>query len=121
MAPSVEEMFKQYITAWNKTGLAEFKTAFARCRATDATYTDANFALVNGVDGIAELAQVYLDRVPVRTFHVLTSPNYHHNFGHYTWTVDLPERTRVRDGFDYFEFNEENQITRLVSFFGPLR
>lgn len=119
MIPSVEEMIKQYVAAWNEKGLAEFKAAFAPCWAADATYTDPNFALVKGVDGIAELANTSLEKIPVRKFHVLASPDYHHNAGRYTWKVDLPEETK--EGFDYFEFNEENQITRLVSFFGPLK
>lgn len=119
MIPSVEQMIKQYVAAWNGKGLDEFKAGFAQCWAADATYTDPNFALVQGVDGIAALAQGSLDTIPVRTFNVLTQPDYHHNVGRYTWNVVLPEETK--DGFDYFEFNNENKITRLVSFFGPLK
>lgn len=74
MIPSVEEMIKQYVAAWNEKGLAEFKAAFAACWAADATYTDPNFALVKGVDGIAELANTSLEKIPVRKFHVLASP-----------------------------------------------
>ena len=118
MISSVEEMIKQYVAAWNGKGLDEYKSAFAECWAPDATYTDPNFALVKGVDGIAELAQTSLEKSPVRKFHVLTKPDYHHNVGRYTWNVVLPKETK--EGFDYFEFNDENQITRLVSFFGPL-
>jgi hypothetical protein len=40
------------------------------------------------------------------------------SLGRYTWNVVLP--TETKEGFDYFEFNEQYQITRLVSFFGPL-
>ncbi|HEY0177176.1 MAG TPA: nuclear transport factor 2 family protein [Pedobacter sp.] len=119
MIPSVEEMIEKYVAAWNLKGLEEFKAAFAQCWADNATYTDPNFALVRGVNGIAELARASLEKVPVRTFHVLTRPDYHHNVGRYTWKVDLPGETR--EGFDYFEFNEENKITRLVSFFAPLK
>ena len=119
MISSVEEMIKQYVAAWNEKGLPGFKAAFAECWAADATYTDPNFALIKGVDGIAELAQASLELVPVRTFQVLTLPDHHHNVGRYTWKVNLPQETK--EGFDYFEFNPENKITRLVSFFGPLK
>lgn len=119
MIASVEEMIRQYVAAWNEQGLTEFKTAFAKCWAPDAIYTDPNFELVKGVDGIAGLALGSLEKFPARIFHVLTLPDYHHNFGRYTWSVDLPEETR--EGFDYFEFNEAYQITRLVSFFGQLK
>lgn len=119
MIPSVEEMIRQYVAAWNNENLEEFKTAFAQCWAADATYTDPNFELVTGVDGIAGLAQASLELIPVRTFYISAQPDYHHNAGRYIWKVDLPGETR--EGFDYFEFNEENKITRLVSFFGPLK
>ncbi|SDF20304.1 SnoaL-like domain-containing protein [Mucilaginibacter pineti] len=119
MIPSVEEMIEKYVAAWNGKSLAEFKTAFAECWAADATYTDPNYENITGVDGIAELANGSLEKIPVRTFNVLKSPDYHHNVGRYTWNVVLPEETK--EGFDYFEFNEQNQITRLVSFFGPLK
>lgn len=116
---SIEETIEIYVAAWNEKGLAEYKTAFARCWAPDAIYTDPNFALVKGLDGIAELADKSLDLFPTRTFYVLTTPDYHHKVGRYTWKVVLPEETR--EGFDYFEFNDENMITRIVSFFGPLK
>ncbi len=119
MIVSVEKMIEQYVAAWNEKRLDDFKAGFAECWSADAMYTDPNFALVKGVDGIAELAQTSLDLVPIREFHILTMPDYHHNAGRYTWKVDLPGETK--EGFDYFEFNEAYQITRLVSFFGPLK
>jgi len=115
MIASVEEMIERYVSAWNGKGLEQFKADFAACWATDATYTDPNFELIKGVDGIAELAQTSLQRAPIRTFSVLTQPEYHHHVGRYNWQVQLPEETK--QGFDYFEFNDQHQITRIVSFF----
>jgi len=118
MIVSVEAMIRKYVAAWNEKGLHEYKAAFATCWATDALYTDPNFQ-VKGLDGIAELAATSLERSPIRTFSILALPDYHHNVGRYTWKVDLP--TETKEGFDYFEFNEDFRITRLVSFFGPLK
>ena len=115
MIPTVEEMIERYVTSWNEKGLEQFKAAFAECWADDATYTDPNFELVKGVDGIAGLAMISLERIPVRTFSVLTTPEYHHHVGRYNWQVKLPEETK--QGFDYFEFNDQHKITRIVSFF----
>jgi hypothetical protein len=119
MIPSVEEMIKSYVAAWNGRSLEQFKTGFAQCWAADATYTDPNYENLTGVDAIANLAYTSLQKMPVRTFNLLTTPDYHHNVGRYTWNVVLPEETK--EGFDYFEFNNQYQITRLVSFFGPLK
>lgn len=118
MITSVEEMIHQYVHAWNSTGIEEYQTEFAKCWAAEGNYTDPNFDNIKGVDGIAELADKSLETIPVRKFSVLTIPDYHHNVGRYTWKVDLPGETR--EGFDYFEFNEKYQITRIVSFFGAL-
>jgi hypothetical protein len=115
MITSVEEMIEQYVSSWNEGNLDDFKAAFARCWAADATYTDPNFELVKGVDGIADLAQFSLEKLPIRKFAVLTQPEYHHNVGRYNWKVDFPGETK--EGFDYFEFNGENKLTRIVSFF----
>ncbi len=114
MTASVEEMIGKYVNAWNNHTLAEFKAAFGECWAADATYTDPNYDIA-GLDAVAALAQVSLYMVPTRTFSVLTQPEHHHNVGRYNWQVHLPEGTK--DGFDYFEFNSEFKITRIVSFF----
>lgn len=114
MIASVEEMIEKYVNAWNNHTLAEFKAAFAECWAADATYTDPNYDIA-GLDAIAGLAQISLEKIPGRTFSVLTQPEHHHNVGRYNWQVHLPEGTK--DGFDYFEFNSEFKITRIVSFF----
>ena len=119
MMTSVEAMIEQYVAAWNEKTLQGYRVAFATCWAADATYTDPNYALVTGVDGLAALAHSSLEKMPSRTFSILNAPDYHHNVGRYTWQVALPEETR--QGFDYFEFDEAHQLTRLVSFFGPLK
>lgn len=115
MITSVEEMITRYVTAWNNSGLEEFKAAFAECWAPEGIYTDPAYALVEGVDGIAGLAQISLQNIPVRTFSVATPPEYHHNVGRYNWKLELPGETK--GGFDYFEFNDDYKITRIVSFF----
>jgi len=115
MITSVEEMIERYVSAWNEQSLAAYKTAFAECWAPEALYTDPNFELIKGVDGISELAQKSLEMIPSRTFKILTKPDYHHHVGRYNWQGQFPDGTR--DGFDYFEFNDKFQITRLVSFF----
>lgn len=118
MIKSVEEMIRQYVSAWNEKNLKDYNTEFAKCWAPEATYTDPNYENVKGVDGLAAMAYNSLDAMPSRKFYIGVLPQYHHNAGRYSWKVDINGETR--EGFDYFEFNENYQITRLVSFFGPL-
>jgi hypothetical protein len=119
MKPSVEETINQYITARNEQDADKVTAGFAKCWAPEGTYTDPNFALVEGVEGIAGLAIGSLEKVPGRTFSIVIAPEYHHNVGRYTWQINLPDG-KSREGFDYFEFNEGYLITRIVSFFKPL-
>lgn len=115
MIQSVEAMIKDYVAAWNNNDLEEFKAAFSKCWAPDAIYTDPDYALVAGVDGISALAQFSLEKIPGRKFHVLTQPEHHHTVGRYTWKVDLPDGSS-KEGFDFFEFNDQYQVTRIVTF-----
>lgn len=115
MIPSVETMIEQYVNTWNASNLDAYKTGFTSCWAPDAIYTDPNHALIKGVDALADLAQGSWNKVPGRIFNILKRPVFHHNSGRYYWTVALPEGPR--QGLDYFEFNDQFQITRLVSFF----
>jgi hypothetical protein len=115
MIPSVETMIEQYVDTWNADNLEAYKAGFATCWAPEAIYTDPGHALIQGVDGIADLALYSWNKLPGRKFNILKRPVFHHNSGKYYWTVALPEGPR--QGLDYFEFNDQFQITRLVSFF----
>jgi hypothetical protein len=119
MITTVAQMITQYVESWNGAGLSEFKAGFAQCWDENAMYTDPDFERISGVNELAELAQKSLELYPGRIFHILAMPDHHHNVGRYAWMVDLPGETR--EGFDYFEFNEAFKITRIVSFFGPLK
>lgn len=115
MITTVEEMIEQYITAWNKTSLAEYREEFAKCWAEDGVYIDPTSEGFVGVEAIAQFANLSLGIVPVRHFELVGEPDHHHTYGRYTWKVTIPGGENI--GYDYFEFNDEFKITRLVSFF----
>jgi hypothetical protein len=115
MITSVEEMIAQYVSAWNETTLEGYQREFAKCYAADAVYTDPYSEHITGVDGIVDFAYKSLAIVPERIFTVAEQPAYHHHVGKYIWKVEAPAVTNT--GYDYFEFNDQFQITRLVSFF----
>lgn len=115
MIPSVETMIEQYVNTWNASNLDAYKSGFAACWAPNATYTDPLNAYVQGVDALADLALGSWNKLPGRIFTITKRPLFHHNSGRYYWQVVLPEGPR--QGLDYFEFNDQFQITRLVSFF----
>jgi len=114
MSTTVEQMIDQYLKAWNEENLQAFKHEFGKCWAGDAIYIDP-FGTYTGVDGIAGFAQLSLDIMPSRKFSVLEAPDHHHQFGRYTWSVKFDGGNNM--GYDYFEFNEDFKITKLISFF----
>jgi hypothetical protein len=115
MITSVEEMIEQYVSAWNENNLEAYKREFGKCWAANAVYVDPYSEDIIGVDGIANFAQKSLEIIPNRKFKVLEKPEHHHTFGKYVWHVDYEGQTNT--GYDYFEFNANFEITRLVSFF----
>lgn len=115
MITSVNEMIEQYVSAWNETNLEDYKREFEKCWAPDGVYSDPTSEKIEGLEGLSRFADVSLSIVPERKFKVLEAPEYHHRFGRYSWTVELPGKTNV--GYDFFEFNDDFKITRLISFF----
>lgn len=114
MITSVKEMITKYVDAWNETSLEAYTTEFAKCYVPDAIYTDP-YGEYKGLNALANFAYVSLAIVPTRKFEVLETPEYHHNSGKYMWQVTSEGGSNT--GYDYFEFNADFKITRLVSFF----
>lgn len=115
MNTSVEKMIEQYLIAWNETTLQGYQTEFAKCWSADAVYTDPYTENITGVDGIVDFAHKSLAIIPTRKFEILDAPEYHHGYGKYVWKVILPDGYNI--GYDFFEYNEDFKITRIVSFF----
>ncbi len=114
MITSVEEMIEQYVLAWNQTELKNYKNEFAKCWDGRALYSD-QYSEHTGLEGIVGFADKSLEFAPDRRFSVLESPEYHHGYGRYAWKVDAEGMSNV--GYDYFEFNENFKIAKLISFF----
>jgi len=114
MITSVEEMITQYVAAWNENNLESYTREFAKCWAPGALYSDP-FGEYRGVEGLAGFAQKSLEIIPSREFKVLEKPEFHHQSGRYAWIVEFAGQTNV--GYDFFKFNDQFEITELVSFF----
>ncbi|MBF4515624.1 nuclear transport factor 2 family protein [Flavobacterium sp. ANB] len=114
MITSVEKMIEQYVSAWNENNLEAYKSEFKKCWATNAVYIDP-YSEINGLDELAHFAYKSLEIMPTRKFSILEKPEFHHSFGKYVWEVEISGKTNI--GYDYFEFNSNFEITRLISFF----
>ena len=113
---SIEEIVLLYTSAWNETEQEAIRKKIDQCWSAEGTYTDKLTNTVTGRDGITNLIISSYDQMGPRTFKVLGMPDTHHHSGRFRWLAIRPEGYPA-EGMDYFEFNEQNQITRIVGFF----
>ena len=112
-----------YLSAWDEKTPEAVKAAFLECCSPKITYTDRNAStytddpahLVQGIDQLTSLVMGSLDKVPGRTFSLLTTPQYFDGHCHYSWGLHISGQ-EVMAGWDYIQYNEENLITRIIGF-----
>ena len=93
------------------------KAALEKCWTSDSTYADPNNLPTRGFDGLAALIQSSWDNMPERKFTQLSKVDFHHNSGRFKWLLTMKDGS-TKEGLDYFEYDSENRITRIVGFFG---
>ncbi|TCD03143.1 isomerase [Pedobacter psychroterrae] len=115
---TIEESITQYGHAWNVQGLENIKTALEDCWIQQSTYVDTQNEMVKGIDGLASLINGFHHVAPGHTLRQLSKVDFHHNCGRFKWENIGPNGDKM-EGMDYFEYNDDNQITCIVGFFGP--
>lgn len=118
-AQTVEESIAQYIVAWNEKGVKNIKAALEKCWTADGTYTDPSNSSMKGLDKLAAVIQGSQDKMPDRKISVTSKVDFHDNSGRYKWLL-VKKNGDKSEGLDYFEYDSENRIVRIVSFFGVL-
>jgi hypothetical protein len=113
---TIEETILTYTSAWNETEREAINELISRCWAPEATFTDRVTDTITGREAITDLIIGSYKQMGPRTFKVLGAPDVHHNSGRFRWLAIRPEGYPV-EGMDYFEFDSDNRITRIVGFF----
>jgi hypothetical protein len=116
---TIEASIDQYTNAWNQTDPASIKAALHHCWTDRSSYIDPQSSLTIGPEALAELIYSSYEPMPGRSFRLLSQIDYHNGSGRFRWELSQPNH-EVLEGMDFFEYNEENQVTRIVGFFGPL-
>lgn len=120
MSPqTVEESIEQYVAVWNEKGAENIKAALEKCWMADSTYADANNAPVKGFDRLAELIGRAQERSPGILDSQTSPPDFHHGSGCFKWRLTKKDGETF-DGLDYFEYDSENKIVRVVAFISIL-
>ena len=115
---SLNESIERYFQAWNQTGIATIDATLQLCWVAGGTYIDPLNALT-GVDGLAAIIQQTQEGSPGRVVTLTSRVDHYHSNGRYTWAFTKPNGDKT-EGFDYIEYDVDNRITRLVSFFGGM-
>lgn len=112
----IEETILTYTSAWNETEREVILEKISKCWAPSGTYTDPLTDTITGPEAITDLIISSYGQMGPRTFQVLAEPQAHHQSGRFRWLAFRSEGYPV-EGMDYFEFDSENRITRIVVFF----
>ena len=116
---TIEQAVAQYFEAWNESGLKNIKTSLERYWIAGGTYTDPNNPPMKGLDKLAAVIQGSQDKMPGRKLALTSKIDFHDNSGRYKWVLTKTDG-KTSEGLDYFEYDSENRIVRLVSFFGVI-
>jgi hypothetical protein len=71
------------------------------------------------LDELAAVIQGSQEKMPDRKIAQTSKVDFHDNSGRYKWVL-TKKNGDTSEGLDYFEYNSENRIVRIVSFFGVL-
>ena len=113
---TVEEITKQYVQSWNEKGLKNMKESLDKCWTADSTYADPNNAPFKGFDALIALIVRAQEQAPGGIYSQTSPPEFHHGSGRFNWRLTKKDGSK-RNGMDYFEYDSENRITRIVGFF----
>jgi hypothetical protein len=118
MIETIEDSITQYAEAWNVAGTENIKAALKDCWTPESTYYDPQNELVTGLNGLADLIDSFHQQAPGHRLYQTSKVDAHHYCGRFLWENVDPNGKKIV-GMDYFEFNDQNQVTRIVGFFGP--
>lgn len=117
--PTIEETVELYMQTWNVKGLPNIKAALAKCCEKEISHSDPHRPPKTGLDSLAAVIQSSQEKYAGRDLALVSKADYHFGSGRYNWRLTQKDGQKF-DGTDYFEYDAENRITRIVTFAGVL-
>ena len=117
--PTIEDTVERYMQIWNLKGLPNIKAALAKWCAKEVSHSDPNRPAKTGMDNLAAVIQNSQEKFAGRELTLVSKVDYHFGSGRYNWRLTQKDGQKF-DGTDYFEYDSENLITRIVTFAGVL-
>lgn len=113
---AIEATILTYTSAWNLTQREAILEKLGACWSAAGTYTDPLTDTITGPEALADLIISSYQTMGPRTFKVLAEPQAHHQCGRFRWLAIRPDGYPA-EGMDFFEFDDDHRITRIVGFF----
>ena len=113
---TIEETIQLYTSAWNEAEPQAIREKIDQCWSDQGTFTDKATDTITGRDAIVDLIAGSYGQTGPRMFQVLAEPAAHHRSGRFRWLMIRLQGYPI-EGMDYFEFDEQNRITRIIGFF----
>ena len=117
--PTVDETVERYMQTWNVKGLPNIRAALEKCCAKEVSHSDPNRPPKTGLDWLASVIQSSQEKFAGRDLALISKADYYFSSGRYNWRLTQKDGQKF-DGTDYFEYDSENRITRIVTFAGVL-
>lgn len=105
-----------YLDAWNTGGLEKIYPKLQTFWTSESSYVDAKYPKVTGFDEFAIFIQAIHSELPEVMFIQSSKIDFHNNSGRFSWTMKNGSEI-ILNGMDYFEYDDEYKITRIVGFF----
>jgi hypothetical protein len=117
-----------YERAWTVPAEGNIRDELELCWTPDSTHVNPFTDTVQGIDGLTRLILDFPIIFPGAAFRIAGTPDLHHDVARFAWQLRSTARIRMlgRDfgfsveGLDYVEFDKQNKIRKVVSFYGPL-
>jgi hypothetical protein len=115
-----------YSRAWMQSSTETICACLAECWTSGSTYANPFTDIISGVEGLTSLIMDYPLIFPDAVVTPTCEPDEHHAVARIAWLLSstAPIRVLGRDfghempGMDVVEFDADNRIRRVTSFFG---
>jgi hypothetical protein len=108
-----------YTAAWAETDRARQQALLARCWTPDTTYEDPQTPAVRGTDALLAVIAGFHQAWPGARISLNSAVEEYRQVGRFNWILQQPTGSTTY-GTDFVEFNDQNQLIRVVGFFSHL-
>jgi hypothetical protein len=108
-----------YTAAWAETDRDQQRAHLAHCWTPHSTYEDPQTPPVRGVEALLDVIGGFHQALPGARLPLNSALEEYRQVGRFHWRLQQPEGP-TSYGTDFVEFNEHNQLVRVIGFFSHL-